>query len=209
MDSIDFLPKRLRVQRLRHLRLKRQVSVLAVLVAMLAGLWYSNHVSIADARDALAERQARREELAAELSVMPALRAQIAEGSIKQRISRELGSRLAVNAVLSELGRLLPEKASLTSLQYSTVDVRRQGSTQAGSMAATAGEAGGHLGTEKRVRVVVTGITPDDLDVADFLGRLSASGLFSDVQMGFSKTAMVDDGRREGRGFEVSFLLAH
>jgi Tfp pilus assembly protein PilN len=210
MNSIDFLPRRLRVKRVQRLRVKRQAGVLAVAGALLALLGYCGHVSIAEAQDSLTERQARRQALTTELSVIPGLQAQIAEGSIKQRISRELGSRLAVNAVLSELGRLLPEKASLTNIQYSTVDVRRQAPMQTGSAAltASAAEAAGRVATEKRVRVVITGVTPDDLDVADLVGRLSASPLFSDVQMGFSKTVTLDEGRREGRGFEVSCLLA-
>jgi Tfp pilus assembly protein PilN len=213
MNSIDFLPKRLRTQRLRHTRARRQGGVLAAALAVLALLAYLNHTRIVDLRATLRQRQGQQAALAQDLAVVPGLQTQLAEGSIKQRISRELGSRLAVNAVLSELGRLLPEKASLTGLQYSTVDIRRPGPSarNAGNAPVTAAEAGGRTGavTEKRVRLVIDGITPDDLDVADFLGRLSASSLFSEVQMGFSKTVPLDENRREGRGFEVSCLLAH
>ena len=58
------------------------------------------------------------------LAAIPALTAEMADGQIKRRISRELGSRLAINAVLAEMGRLLPPSASLTALEYSTVDMR-------------------------------------------------------------------------------------
>jgi Tfp pilus assembly protein PilN len=210
MNSIDFLPKRLRVQRVRRHRVKRQATFLVTVVLILSALGYSSRRQIAEARETLAERHHEQSALSSELSIIPALQAQIAEGSIKQRISRELGSRLAVSAVLAELGRVLPEKAALTSLEYSTVDAHHAPAVQSTVpiVAASAAEAAARASGEKRVRVVIAGVAPDDLDVADFLGGLSASPLFSDVQMGFSKTVMLDEGRREARGFEVSCLLA-
>lgn len=211
MNTVDFLPRRLKLQRSRRMRLRRQgAGILGMLIA-LGVVAYTSDLRIAAAEGGLADREQRREELARQLSAMPSLTAQLAEGNIKQRISRELGSRLAVNAVLAELGRLLPAKAALTGLQYATVDVRRQAAATGAPAAPTgpvSAAAAAAATTEKRVRVVITGITPGDLDVADLLGRLSTCPLFSDVKMGFSKTVTLDSGRREGRGFEVSCLLA-
>jgi len=44
----------------------------------------------------------------------------------------------------------------------------------------------------KRMRLVLTGLAPTDVDVANFIGQLSASPLFEDVNMGYAKTVSVE-----------------
>ena len=40
----------------------------------------------------------------------------------------------------------------------------------------------------KRVLLVIDGMAPNDVDVANFIGQLSACPLFEDVHMGYAKT---------------------
>ena len=60
----------------------------------------------------------------------------------------------------------------------------------------------------KRVRITLTGLAPAAVDVATFLGDLGSSPLFTNVEMGYSKTVILPDVNREATSFQVSFLVA-
>jgi len=57
-----------------------------------------------------------------------------------------------------------------------------------------------------RVRLVLTGLAPTDVDVANFIGQLSASRLFEDVTMGYAKN--VSFRGRSAREFRASCYVA-
>jgi hypothetical protein len=59
--------------------------------------------------------------------------------------------------------------------------------------------------TVKRVRLMLTGIAPGDVDVANFIGQLSASPLVEDVNMGYAKT--VEFRGRLAREFQASCYI--
>ncbi len=58
----------------------------------------------------------------------------------------------------------------------------------------------------RRVRVVLAGLAPTDVDVANFIGQLSASPLFENVNMGYAKTVRFRG--RSAREFQASCYLA-
>lgn len=199
MKRIDFLPERIKRQRRRRRVLQKQGAAGVVVVALLAGLGYMNQGRVSQARGELVMRQRDQQAMQMRLAMIPDLLAQQAEGRIKQRISEELGSRVDVRAVMVELGRLLPPSAALLSLDLSTVETQsRQGATFAGGLQAP---------TEPRVKLIITGVAPTDVDVANFIGQLSASPLFEDVNMGYARTIQVDDQQRNARSFQVTCLL--
>jgi len=209
MNQIDFLPERIRHQRSVCRQLRRQSMAVLIVVGALAMLWYFNEVRIAGGQTDLAAQQHRAEQLADRLKVMPELDAQLDEGQIKQRIARELGSRLTINALLAELGRLLPPAGCLTSLECSTIDaVSDAGPRPDPRQAAIKGRAPTTPVTRKRVRIVITGIAPTAIDIADFIGKLSASPLFTDVKMGYTNAVVLENQERKARSFKVTFLVA-
>ena len=57
----------------------------------------------------------------------------------------------------------------------------------------------------RRIRLTVTGLSPTDVDVANFIGQLSASPLFEDVNIGYTKTINHQD--RSARQFQASCYL--
>ncbi len=59
--------------------------------------------------------------------------------------------------------------------------------------------------TLKRVRLLITGVAPGDVDVANFIGQLSASPLLEDVNMGYTKT--VEYRGHLAREFEASCYI--
>ena len=52
----------------------------------------------------------------------------------------------------------------------------------------------------------LTGLSPTDIEIANFIGQLSASPLFEDVNMGYARTEEFDG--RVGRKFQASCLVA-
>ena len=94
MKPIDFLPKRIRHQRLIVRRLRRQGAALVLVVAALALLNWGNERRIANAQAELAVRQADLAQLAQDLEILPELNAQLADGQIKLAQEREKQARL-------------------------------------------------------------------------------------------------------------------
>ena len=205
MDNIDFLPKRIKQKRGRTRLLKRQGAVLMLSAVALMAMAYVNTAAMARARAELADLEARQRRLDETLTIIPDLTASLAQAAIKQRINRDLGSRLTVNAVLAELGRLLPPAGSLTALEYNTVEIQPKvlPARTAGAIAKPK-----NIPAEKRVRLTLAGVAPTDVDVANFIGQLSSCPLLAEVNMGYSKMVAIDQGRRRARSFQVNCLMA-
>ena len=202
MQDIDFLPERIRLQRLRRRRLTRQGYLLTLVIVgvVIWGYSWRGRVSRAQAElDLLHDRSVSVQRL---LSNRDRLEQEQGELLIKERINTTLGSRISTQDLLAELERLLPRGVSLISLDLEAVQMRMPEASDSGA-------ARGASVTERprdqmvnRVRLVLTGIAPNDVDVANFIGQLSASPLLEDVNMGYAKT-LVYRGHR-AREFQAS-----
>lgn len=210
MNQIDFLPNRIKQHRGRLHQLRVQGVLLTICVCSLCLLAYVNHGRVAQAQGALAVEQATRQAVQNQLRLIPVLTSQQTDVQVKVRISKELGSRMDLNAVLAELGRLLPKACNLTSLDCRTVEVEARVPTSiAGDEAPLTAKADRRFKApmEMRVKLLITGWAPTDVDVANFIGQLSGCPLFEDVNMGFARTVEIDGKNRKARDFQVSCLL--
>jgi len=178
-------------------------------------LTYARQGQIASARADLAIVEQRADRVGRQVDLIRPLEQQMSGLLIKKRIDSELGSGTDCSAVLAELCRLTPTNMALTSLDLQTVEVAASelggasGST-VGSRAAvrnrpTRGAAGTGRGV-RRVKLDLTGLAPTDVDVANFIGQLSASPLFVDVRMGYSRS--VSYRGRTAREFQATCHLA-
>jgi len=204
MDTkIDFLPEKLKAQRSLRQRIVRQVYLL-ILVAVGLVVWgYFSYERVAEARAELALLHERSAGLDHLLVDKACLQKEQAELLIKERISKQLGSRIDVLDVLAEIERLLPAGVSLLSLNMDGVQlpVNRAGRYR-GLAGSPSGERSAASAGVKRVRLVIQGIAPNDVDVANFIGQLSASHIFEDVRMGYCKSMVVKN--RRAREFQAS-----
>jgi len=201
METPDFLPERIRSQRARRRRLVRQGYLLAACAAGLTLLGFFRQSRIAEAQGELVLLQGRVEGMKSRLQIRTDLEKQLADLMVKRRIDETLGSRVTTLDVLAELDRVLPESMALTDLTVEGVEVRVP-VEPAGVPAA--GRASPKLKdrTVKRVRLLIAGLAPTDVDVASFIGQLSASPLFEDVNMGYVKTLSFRG--RAARQFQAS-----
>lgn len=206
MQNIDFLPERIRQQRARRRRLIRQAYLVVGCAAILATLAWVRGDRVGEARAELSGLQTRKANFERQLEVRSELEQQMADLLIKKRIDDQLGSRANVLDILAELDRLMPGSMSLTDLRLETVELpagdahRRQ--TNDSRSARAARTTSRRESKIKRMRLVLTGLAPTDVDVANFIGQLSASGLFEDVNMGYSRNATFDN--RIAREFQAS-----
>lgn len=200
--AIDFLPERVRVQRARRRRLLRQASLLVLASGLFAAWLFFSHGRVAQAQaelDLLKDRSANVQRL---LSQREDLQRQQAELLIKDRISSRLGSRAGALDVLGELERLLPAGVSILSLSLDGVQLTFPAQLVRERAAPIAPAAAPREGTVNRLRLVLTGVAPGDVDVATFIGQLTSSPLFEDVAMGYIRAQMIQ-GRR-AREFQMS-----
>jgi hypothetical protein len=206
MLSIDFLPERVRIQRARRKRLVRQGYLLAGYVAAMCVLAYARHDSIGSARAELAMLEQCAANTQRQLAMRKSLELQQAELNIKKQIEDQLGSRVNTRDILAELSRLMPKSMSVTKFSFEAMDIPQTARPAAGddsrrARSAAAGEIKEKVVVVKRVLVVVDGLAPNDIDVANFIGQLSACPLFEDVHMGYAKT--VEFRGRPGREFQA------
>ncbi len=209
MREVEFLPERIRHQRFRRRRLVRQGYLLAVCVLLMGVLSYFNNVRVTQAQAELGTLEEHSSYLSGQIEKIPPLERELAELLIKKRIESELGSRTDCTAVLAELCRIMPENMAMVSLDLKSMDVRVKipaGSGANQSARASAGGAARTTRTVRRARLVITGVAPTDIDVANFIGQLSSSCVFENVKMGYAKTAILGD--RTAREFQASCYLA-
>ena len=209
MKEADFLPEWLRQQRARRKRLIRQGHLLVICVGCMALLTCVRQAWVSDARAALVGIHERAEAQKRLIARIPPLERQMADLLIKKQIDGELGSRTDCTAMLAELCHLMPRNMSLVSLELKPVEIRLEPDRPRKRTARRPVGGGGNRAAEKlvrRVRVVLAGLTPTDVDVANFIGQLSASPLFENVNMGYAKTVRFRG--RSAREFQASCYLA-
>ncbi|MFW6133272.1 MAG: PilN domain-containing protein [Planctomycetota bacterium] len=205
MMNVDFLPERIVQQRARRSRQVRQGCLLGICLVALAALGFARQGQVRQAR---AERRvwtSRSENVRQQVALRRKLERQQAELAMKEQIDRRLGIRISARDLLAELSRLLPESMCLTGLDIEAVRVADARNGRSAGRARPVRRPPEDAPTTASLRVVIRGLAPNDVDVANFIGRLSACPLFTSVRMGYTRT--VQFRRREAREFEASFSV--
>jgi Tfp pilus assembly protein PilN len=201
--TIDFLPERIIVQRARVDRLFRQVYLVGMVLATLIGLAYVNEERISAAQAELSGLDDQSANLKTQVRTMYKLQEQLSGLMIKQDIDQKLGSRINGMDILGELGEILPESMTLTSLQMDALKLKVPLKSAAGGVATKAGGRGkARERTENRLKLTITGLSPNNVDVANFIADLSASKLFEEVDMGYAKN--VEHRGKQAKEFQAS-----
>lgn len=205
MERVNFLPERIRVRRARRKSLLRQGYLFVVVLVGMATLSYMLHGDIREARAEGGRLGVRSTDLARQLARRATLETERCDLLIKKRIDDRLGSRVSALAVLAGLSRLVPETVALTELSLDNMKVTVP-VPPAGPGASAVRPARDQQQTITRVRLVITGIAPTDVDVASFIGQMAAADLFEDVNIGYVKT--VPFRGRNARQFQTSCYVA-
>jgi len=199
--AIDFLPERIILQRARVERFFRQGYLLMIVLTVLVGMAHFNEdrISAADAQLSGLESLAANQKI--QVETMYKLQKQLSGLMIKQDIDMKLGSRISGMDILSELGEILPLSMTLTSLQLDATQIHASLKPASGAIAAKRGRKTRRK-TENRLKLTITGLSPNNVDVANFIADLSASSLFEEVDMGYAKN--VTYRQKQAKEFQVS-----
>lgn len=207
MLDIDFLPERIRLHRQRRARITRLGVLLVLAGCVLGAVGLANQRRVAEAEKQLAGIRGQSDTLAAQLQRKAGLQARLEQLMVKERISRHLGSRVNVLDIAHELERLLPPTMMLQEMKLDTVRLDDPAAARhAGPRPVAAGQATADPQGIRRLHLSFTGVAPDDVAVANFIGQLSACPLFEDVAMGYTRTITYRE--YHAREFQASCFVA-
>jgi Tfp pilus assembly protein PilN len=200
--GIDFLPDRLKTQRARRKSLIRQANLLLLAGATFAAWMYFSDRRVTAAQAELALLEDRSANVGRLLAQEGQLQKEQADLLIKDRIGSRLGSRVGPLDVLAEMERLLPAGVSLATMNLDAVQVTIPAEMVRDRGAAIPASAAPRESTVHRLRLVLTGIAPGDVEVANFIGQMAASPLFEDVSMGYVRSQSLQG--HKAREFQIS-----
>ncbi len=194
MINVDFLPQTFVAEQLRRQRAWRQGALIAMVAAGMVGWFFLARVHL---RERAVYARAVQEELNANrnrVTEMSKLQGQRVLLLHQVKVQRELAQPVNHTTVLATLGSLMPESLAMTGMTVKTL--------RPTPAAATTGPQPSP-GTKKPavsepdlIRLEVRGLSPSDVEVANFVGRLTEVELFSNVKMHYSRAATV-------RGYSV------
>jgi Tfp pilus assembly protein PilN len=188
MDSIDFLPERIRQQRTRRRRLICKIYLLVACAMALVLLGYLRGTQIKQASAQLATIQENGQSLRKQVLLRKQLEEQMLDLNVKKLVEEHLGSRVSPQLVLAELQKLLPEGIGLTKMELTAQEIPADKRALAKPVGVndkpdTQGQ--------KRLRMLIVGLAPSDVDLANFIAQLSTSPLFENVNMVYSKSVVI------------------
>jgi Tfp pilus assembly protein PilN len=206
--TVDFLPERVTIQRAMRARLIRQGYLMGIMLAGLVGLGYFNEGRIAQAEAQVAALDTQSSNMSIQLDRKYEYERQLADLMIKHRIDTRLGSRINAMDILGELNVILPKSMSLTSFELDTRAMpMKLKPVVSGSPTVAAGRrAKGEKKMVNRLKLTITGVSPNNVDVANFIADLSASPLFEEVDMGYAKNIKFRE--KNAKEFQVSCYVA-
>jgi Tfp pilus assembly protein PilN len=200
MRELEFLPDWYPKAR-RQKRLVMLQSWLAVVLAMGIAVWgvmtHRNH------KTRLAQLQSLDAQIAQSqlnLKLRDELQQKKRALEDQQRILARIGAHVEASRVLSRIASLMPEQMSLTDMTIDTID---QVPAADPSKSPDAKSAQG----TRRMKVQLQGVAPSDVDLANFLARLSSVPFFEQVTL-VEAQDLNDKSGHVMRRFDLSFTMS-
>ena len=206
--NINLMPVQYR-QRQREARWRRQFIACAAMAVAVIGALVSHarygHGERRKAVNALTQRVTRLEAVRAE-AMSIARQADAVAAQLEQY--ERLALPIDVSRVIATASHLMPDDLVLTGLHLQ-VEQRAESMSAMEELRNRVAKSKGHKGSEKRiVRVLVaelSGIGPENAEVAAFIERLEDHSLFGKTQLDYDRTKVLDHGLI--REFRVRFEI--
>ena len=207
MNKVDFLPETIRAKHERRIRIVREGYLLLALIGCVALLGTVRHGWIRQAEAQLSQIKTRASNIRIQVEHRASLERMEADLMVRRRIKEDIGSRANALDVMSELEYITPRTVVLKDIRLETIPVKVPVTEANQNTAAgiTGSNKAKRFAIEKRLRLTVTGLSPTDVDVANFIAQMSASPFFEDVNMGYTRN--VEYRRHRAREFQASCYL--
>ena len=208
MSTINFLPQSFYRQRKRRGRLVIE----AIIVVAFAALLVAGHVlgeqGLQTLRDYAAETEDEGTQVQTQFKELASLQAEYRELSGQLRVYHQVLPPVGFTQVLATISQLAPESIAFTDMK---LECKRP--TPGPRVAVEDAKSKKSSKTKSPVAVKVvdplivelTGLSPDDGRIADFVGKLAECALFKEVKLEFSRPT--EQGGLLGRRFRVSMQV--
>lgn len=193
MNQVNFLPESYLRERRRQHRVMRETMLIAV-VGLLVIVWYlGTQTRVVTLENLVSARQQEIESIASQQTEMVKLDKQRQVLMHQLQLERELSQPINHTAVVATLAHIMPASMALTDMAIQTpapVPLGRSGRTTLYSSIPV-------------MHVSMVGLAPRDMDIADFMGKLTDHPLFINVKMVFSRSLELTDEYVMAREFRV------
>jgi Fimbrial assembly protein (PilN) len=199
MREVEFLPTWYPQVRLRRRIVLLQAWMVLVVIAGLA-LWTTlAQRNVHQAQATLLRVDAQLAHSRNELKTLEELMTLGKKLGEQAQVLAKVGSHVEAARLLATLDEVMPKSTALLELSFLTEE--KAPLTLAAARAAQEKDRS----VERKVNVKITGVAPTDVEVAEFLTRLTGKPFFEDVRMTGSKPRL--DNGHVMREFEVSFSM--
>ena len=189
-QQINFVPDWYVQKRLRRASLQRQGMLIVLMVCGMAALWGIGHQRASGLSDYRNSLQAQLN--AAEFQMTEVAKLQNAKATLTDqiRIYREIARPVTFGQLVATIGALTPEPVFLVGVKAEIKESTRRRVIPGG------GEGGRDKTVVDRfetIHVRLEGISPSNVEIANYIGRLAGSGLFRKVKMEFSREGEMEE----------------
>ncbi|MBI1335682.1 MAG: hypothetical protein GC164_01820 [Phycisphaera sp.] len=204
MNPINFLPRSYIQQQARRMRVYRQLALIAVVALVMLGYLASTLASYRQLRDYTLGVEAEARSVRQQVGEMQKLQAQRKSLIHQVNIQRELAQPLAATQVIATLGQLLPSQITVTRIETRTDRPKPMTREQKLAIESAAKSAAGGKSAKAQARsnnpaqdrdvihIELTGLAPNDVDVANLVGAIAGHPLFINVKMHHSRPTQVE-----------------
>ncbi len=197
MRDMEFLP-----DWYPQTRRRRRLVVLLGWLTLVMVIGMGTHRVLADRNIAAADKalnslRGQLEQTNAQLVEMDKLDSMRQQLKQQEKVVSRLGFYVYSVKAMDTLDRMLPKQMALTGLQIENEEkVDGSAIQQAKS---------GDVSVDRKLKVRIQGVCPTDVDLADFMTRLSSVPFFDQVSVTYARDK--SDGGHVLREFEVSFAV--
>ena len=195
-DEINFLPDWYRQTQQRRASIRRQIVLVAVMIAGMACLWVLDNHRRIELRDYLASLNGQIATAKGQITEVMKLQTDKQKLTRQVRIYRQIARPINYSQITGTLAAYTPAEVSLVEL-YAHTEVIEETRTSTAAPAAPANATQGKKASTVTITYPVVvieaeGSAPSNVDIANFVGRLAGSGLFRNVKMINSREGEVD-----------------
>lgn len=193
MNNINFLPESFLKERRKQHRVMRETMLIAV-VGLLIIVWYlGTQTRVVALENLVSARQQEVQSIASQQTEMVKLDKQRSVLMHQLQLERELSQPINHTAVVATLARIMPASMALTDMAIQTPAPIPTGKSGKSNM----------YSSIPVMHVSMVGLAAKDMDIADFMSKLTEHPLFTNVKMVFSRSLELTDEYVMAREFRV------
>ena len=210
MNEINFLPQSFLDAQNRRQRLFREVSILCGMVFIALALLAGQAGQVVSIRNLTAQKQEELE--AAKLRSLEVAKLAQQQQAYKLILAVNDGLSMPLNPsdMLAVISQMLPQQMALTEIRFSAdppkLDLSALKQNCMTPTSKTSKKKSKVKYVPKVMKIQMMGLSPSDVDVANLVGSLSASPIFQNVNMRYSKTTQIN--KATAREFRLEMQMA-